>query len=121
MLLSNSFREMHDLLETVNHHAAAVGMLIKASKTKVVSALMSDEMCQAVLLDGDSFKYALTPKRSEAGLILPVPHSLARNPAFDRSVRYHCVLRAEFIRQLSVRFCSLVVRRGQYEPLAKGC
>ncbi len=56
VLLSNSFREMHDLRETVNHHAAAVGMLIKASKTKVVSALMSDEICQVVLLDGDDFK-----------------------------------------------------------------
>ncbi len=56
VLLSNTYREMHDLLETVNHHAAVVGMLIKASKTKVMAALIPDEMFQAVLLDGDDFK-----------------------------------------------------------------
>ncbi len=44
------------MLETVTHHAAAVGMLIKASKTKVMAALMSDEICQAVLLDDDDLK-----------------------------------------------------------------
>ncbi len=44
------------LFEALNHHAAAVGICFKASKTKVMSALIPDEMFQAVLLDGDDFK-----------------------------------------------------------------
>ncbi len=51
------------LLEAVNHHAAAVGMRINASKTKMMSALIRGEQRHAVLLDGgpledvEKFKY----------------------------------------------------------------
>ncbi len=44
---------MQGLLDAVNRHAAAVGMRINASKTKVMSALFPDEQRQAVLLDGE--------------------------------------------------------------------
>ncbi len=44
---------MKGLLEALNHHAAAVGMRINASKTKVMSAIISDEEREAVLLDGE--------------------------------------------------------------------
>ncbi len=43
---------MQGLLEAVNRHAAAVGMRINASKTKVMSALNLGEQRQAVLRDG---------------------------------------------------------------------
>ncbi len=36
----SSYSEMQGLLEAVNRHAAAVGMRINASKTKVMSALI---------------------------------------------------------------------------------
>ncbi len=55
--------EMQDLLEAVNPHVAAVGMRIYASKTKVMSALISGEQRHAVLLDSEpledvkKFKY----------------------------------------------------------------
>ncbi len=85
----------------------------KASKTKVMSALIPGEQRQAVLLDGepledvDKFKYlgsmfmanGLATRRYEAGLILLVPHSLACNPVFGRSVKDRCVKRAGFTRQ----------------------
>ncbi len=45
---------MQGLLEAVNRHAAAVGMRINASKTKVFSARIHGEKCQVVLLDGES-------------------------------------------------------------------
>ncbi len=38
-ILSSGYSEMQGLLEAVNRHAAAVGMRINASKTKVMSAL----------------------------------------------------------------------------------
>ncbi len=63
VLLSSSYSEMQGLLEAVNRHAAAVGMHINPSKTKVMSALIPGEQRQAVLLDGepledvDKFKY----------------------------------------------------------------
>ncbi len=41
-ILSNSYRVMQGLLEAVNHHAAAVGMRINTSKTKVISAHMGN-------------------------------------------------------------------------------
>ncbi len=79
---------MQGLLEVVNRHDATVGMFIKASKTKVKSALISGEQIQAVLLDSESVKdvdkrssqTARAPRRSEAGLILLVLHSLVWNP-----------------------------------------
>ncbi len=37
---SNSYSEMQGLLEAVNCYAAAVGMRISVSKTKVMSALI---------------------------------------------------------------------------------
>ncbi len=63
VILSCSYSEMQGLLEDVNRHAATVGMRINASKTKVMSALISGEQRQAVLLDGelledvDKFEY----------------------------------------------------------------
>ncbi len=63
VILSSSYSEMQGLLEAVNRHAAAIGMRINASKTKVMSALIPGEQRQAVLLDGepledvDKFKY----------------------------------------------------------------
>ncbi len=47
---------MQGLLDAVNRHAAAVGMRINASKTKVMSALVPDEQRQAVLLDGETLE-----------------------------------------------------------------
>ncbi len=78
---------MHGQLEAVN-----------ASKTKVMSALIPGEPRQAVLLDGeplenaDKFKYleGRAPRRSEAGLILLVLHSLTCNPVYGRGVKYRC-------------------------------
>ncbi len=46
VMLSSSYSEMQGLLKTVNRHAAAVGMTINASKTKVMSALIPGEQCQ---------------------------------------------------------------------------
>ncbi len=43
VILSSSYIKMHGLLEAVNRHAAAVGMRINASKTKVMSALIPGE------------------------------------------------------------------------------
>ncbi len=63
VILSSSYSEMPGLFKAVNRHAAAVGMRINASKTKVMSALIPGEQRQAVLLDGepledvDKFKY----------------------------------------------------------------
>ncbi len=63
VILSSSYSEMQGLLEAVNRHAAAVGIRINASKTKVMSALIPGEQRQAVLLDGEpledvgKFKY----------------------------------------------------------------
>ncbi len=92
-------------LAAVNHHA--VGMRINASKTKAMSALIPGEQRQAVLLNGeplegvDKFKLlqARAPRRSKAGLILPVPHSFACNPVFGRGVKYRCIERAGYTRQ----------------------
>ncbi len=53
VILSSSYNEMQDLLEAINRHASAVGIRINASKTKVMSALISGEQRQAVLLDGE--------------------------------------------------------------------
>ncbi len=49
-VLSSSYNEMRSLLETVNPHAATVGMRIDASKIKT---LIPGEQRQAVLLDGE--------------------------------------------------------------------
>ncbi len=49
VILSISYGEMQSLLEAVNCYAAAVGIHINASKTKVMSALIS----KAALLDGE--------------------------------------------------------------------
>ncbi len=42
---------MQGLLEAVNRHAAAVGMRMNPSKTKVMSALIPGEQVKADLLD----------------------------------------------------------------------
>ncbi len=107
VILSSSYNEVQGLLGAVNPHAVAVGMCINASKTKVMSALVLDEQRQAVLLDGEpledvensstlarcSWQTARAPRRSEAGLIFLVPHSLAYNPVFGRGVKYLCAQR----------------------------
>ncbi len=56
LIPSSSYREMQNLLETVNHHVAAERMRIHTSRTKVMSALISGEKRSAVLLDGESLK-----------------------------------------------------------------
>ncbi len=43
VLLSSSYSEMQGLFEAVNRHAAAIGVRINASKTKVMSALIPGE------------------------------------------------------------------------------
>ncbi len=43
VILSSSYSGMQDLLDAVNRYAAAVGMRINASKTKVMSALVPGE------------------------------------------------------------------------------
>ncbi len=59
VILSSSYAEMQGLLEAANHHAAAVGMRINASKTKVMSALIPGKQRQNVLPfeDVGNFKY----------------------------------------------------------------
>ncbi len=63
VILSSSSSDMQGLLETVDRHAAAVGMRINALKTKVMPTLIPGEQRQAVLLDSeplediDEFKY----------------------------------------------------------------
>ncbi len=114
VLLSDSYTEMQGMLEAANRHAAAVGMRINASKSKVVSTLVPGEHGQAVILDGEQlegiekFKYLgsifRAPKRSEAELILPVPHSLICNPVCGRGVKYRCVQRAGSTRQWCDQF-----------------
>ncbi len=54
VILSSSCSKMQGLLEAVNCHAAAVGMRINASKTKVLSALIHGDQR---LEDVDKFKY----------------------------------------------------------------
>ncbi len=51
--LSSSCSEIQGLRETVHRHAAAVGMSINASKTKVMSPPIPAEQRQAVQLDGE--------------------------------------------------------------------
>ncbi len=50
------------MFETVNNHAAAVGTHINALKTRVMSALISYEQHQAVLLGGESLEEVGTSK-----------------------------------------------------------
>ncbi len=47
---------MQDLLEVVNHHAAAVGMQIYLSMVEVMPAHIPDEQRQTVLLDDEPLK-----------------------------------------------------------------
>ncbi len=49
---STIYIEVQGLLDANNRHTVAEGMLINASKTKVMSTLVPDEQRQAVLLDG---------------------------------------------------------------------
>ncbi len=49
VILSSSYSEIQGLLGAVNRHAAAVGMRINASETKVMSALIPGKQRQAVL------------------------------------------------------------------------
>ncbi len=53
VMLSSSYTELQGLLEADNRHAAAVGMRINASKTKVMSALIPGDQRQAILLDAE--------------------------------------------------------------------
>ncbi len=56
ILSSSSYSEMQGLLDADTRHAAAVGMRINASKTKVMSAFIPDEQRQAVRLHGEPLK-----------------------------------------------------------------
>ncbi len=56
--LSSRYSEMQGQLEFVNRHAATVGICIKASKSKVKSALISGEQLHGVLLDSESLEDA---------------------------------------------------------------
>ncbi len=58
MLLSNSYTETLCLFEALHHHTAAVRMRIKASKTKVMSAIIPGEQRRAVLLDNEPLEGA---------------------------------------------------------------
>ncbi len=51
--ISSSYSEMQGPLESVNLHAAAIGMRIHASKTNVMSALIPGMHSQAILIDGE--------------------------------------------------------------------
>ncbi len=53
----------------------------------------------SVVAETCSSQTARAPRRSEAGLILLVPHSLACNPVFGHGVKYRCVQRAGSTRQ----------------------
>ncbi len=79
-----------------------------------MSALIPGEQHQAV-------QTARAPKRSEAGLILPIPHSLVCNPVCGRGMKYRCRQRAGSTRQWCDQFCSTVAKRGQCEWPTKGC
>ncbi len=63
VILSSSYSEMQGLFEAVNRHVVSIGMSIKASKTKVMSANIPGEERQSVLLDAEpledvhKFKY----------------------------------------------------------------
>ncbi len=64
---------MQGLLEAINRHAAALGMRIKALKTKVMSAVLLDG---EPVEDIDKFKY-LSTKEIRIRINLANPHSLA--------------------------------------------
>ncbi len=68
-----------------------------------------------------SSQMARTPKRSEAGLNLPVPHSLICNPVCGHGVKYRCIQKAGSTRQWCHRFCYTAARRIQYGWPTKGC
>ncbi len=51
VLFSNVYRGMQVLLEKVNNRLDAVCMRINASTIKVLSTLISGELCQAILLN----------------------------------------------------------------------
>ncbi len=53
VILSSTYCDMQGLLESVNRHATAAGMLINASNAKVMSVFIFGEQRQAVLLDGE--------------------------------------------------------------------
>ncbi len=109
VILCSSYSEMQGLLEAANHPASAVRIRINASKTNVTSAFIPGEQRQVALLDGEfpddiprmggRRKMVRAPRRSEAGLILPIPHFLACNPVFGLGVKYHCAQRAGSSRQ----------------------
>ncbi len=129
VILSGGYWEMEGLLKAVNRRAAAVGIRISFSKTKLMPAfinqfLMSSAKPSSLIMSPwrtlkissalarCSPQTAWTAKRSEAGLIVPLPHSLTCDPGC--SGKYLCV-QPESTRQWFARFCSTDARRGQYE------
>ncbi len=52
VIINSSYSEMQVLLEAFNRHATAVGMIINASKTKVMSAVIHVVQRQVVLFVG---------------------------------------------------------------------
>ncbi len=57
-----------------------------------------------------SLQTAMASRRLEAGLILPIPHSLACAPVFGCGVKYRCVQMAGPARQWCAQFCSTIAR-----------
>ncbi len=53
VIFSSSYSEMQVLFGAVNRHVTAIGMSIKASKAKVMSAINPGEQRQSVLLDAE--------------------------------------------------------------------
>ncbi len=49
LILSSSYSEVQGVFEAINRHAAAVGVRISASKTKVMSALIPDGQRQTLI------------------------------------------------------------------------
>ncbi len=121
LILSSSYSEMQGLLEAVNRHAAAVGMRINASKTKVMSALNPGEQRQAVLEDVHKFKYlgSMFVANGQGTEEIRGKMNLARssfyNPVFDHGVKYRCVQRPGSTRLKCAQFYSTVARHGLYE------
>ncbi len=119
---------MSSLLEAVNHHAAtAVTMRINYLKTKVMSAHIpvSSAKSSCVIVSPwrmlKNSSSSRVPKRSEAGLISPAPHSRACNPVFDHCVKYRCAQRASSNRQWCTRFYSTIAIHGLYKSPTKLC
>ncbi len=74
MFLSSNYMKMQNLPEAINHHAAAVGVCNKASKTQVISTLIN-----AILFDVEGMlKSPNTSAQCSSQTVIPAkrPHQL---------------------------------------------